>query len=177
MQKLTIAIIIIVAFFGALLLLNNNQSSERSSSGTGQSSYTQVPDFSFEDFNGNTISLADFQGQPKIINSWAVWCPFCVEELKAFAEAKQELGDEIAIIAIDRAESLRLTKRFTDDLGVTDKLIFLLDPKDSFYRSIGGFSMPETLFVDGDNNILEHKRGPMTTSEIIEKSKTHFNLD
>ncbi len=154
-------------------------------SGGGQKQDTQTltppkpepaPNFSLKDYSGNTVALSDFQGKSIIVNSWAVWCPFCVKELGDFAKLQQEFGDKITIIPIDRAESLELTKSYTDDLGVTDTLIFLLDPKDSFYRSIGGFSMPETIFVDGEGNILFHKRGPMTFDEMKSKVQQLFAL-
>jgi thiol-disulfide isomerase/thioredoxin len=125
-----------------------------------------APDFSFKDYNGNTVSLSDFKGKPIALNTWAAWCPFCVKELPAFASVQRELGDAIIIIAIDRAESLKTAKSYTDDLGVTNDLIFLLDPGDSFYTDIGGFSMPETLLVDGDGIIREHKRGTMDADEL-----------
>lgn len=129
-----------------------------------------------KDYDGNTVSLSDFQGKNIIVNAWAVWCPFCVKELKEFAELKRELGDKIEIIAIDRAESLNKVKSFTDELGVSDDLVFLLDPDDSFYRAIGAFSMPETIFVDGEGNILLHKRGPMKLDEMREKVNQLFNI-
>ena len=113
--------------------------------------------------------LADFLGTPLVVNSWAVWCPFCLKELPDFAEVQKEFGERITIIAIDRAESLSKTRSYTDDLGITDNLIFLLDPDDLFYRAIGGFSMPETIFVDSVGNIWEHKRGIMSIEEIRNK--------
>ena len=125
-----------------------------------------VPDLTFKDYNGNDVALRDFQGRPLIVNSWAAWCPFCIDELPDFAQVQEEFGDEIVIITIDRAESLSLAKEYSDDLGVTDDLIFLLDPNDSFYRAINGFSMPETIFVDRDGIIRDHKRGPMKADEI-----------
>lgn len=136
---------------------------------TGGVALAPAPQFSLKDYDGNRVSLADFSGKPVVVNSWAVWCPFCVEELKDFAAVKREFGDQIEIIAIDRAESLERAKTFTDELGLTDDLIFLLDPNDSFYRSISGFSMPETIFVDREGNIRIHKRGPMDAAEIREK--------
>jgi len=128
-----------------------------------------VPDLTFKDYSGNDVSLRDFQGKPIVVNSWAAWCPFCVDELPDFAEIQKEFGDEIVIIAIDRAESLAFAKSYTDDLGVTDDILFVLDPKDTFYRAINGFSMPETLFVDADGVVRQHKRGPMTAEEIRER--------
>lgn len=130
----------------------------------------------FELPQGKTVSLADFKGKPVVLNSWAVWCPFCVKELEDFAILQQELGDQIAIVAINRTESLNQVKKYTDDLGLTDKLIFLLDRKDSFYRSIGGFSMPETIFVDSTGNTVFHKRGPMRFDEIKQKINELFAI-
>ena len=39
---------------------------------------------------------------------------------------------------------------------------------DSFYKSIGGFSMPETIFVSSNGDLLRHKRGPMKFEEMKE---------
>lgn len=131
--------------------------------------FDRAPVFTLEDYNGREVSLSDFAGTVRVVNAWATWCPFCVDELPDFAELQREFGDEIVVIAIDRAEPKEQAKKFTDRLGVTDELVFLLDPSDSFYKSIGGFSMPETLFIDQDGNIRIHKRGPMEPEEMREK--------
>jgi thiol-disulfide isomerase/thioredoxin len=128
-----------------------------------------APNFSLQDYSGRTVNLSDFSGKPIVINSWAAWCPFCKKELVDFAVVQKEFGDTVVIIAIDRAESLETAKQYTDELGVTNDLLLLLDPTDSFYQSIGGFSMPETIFVDRTGNIQIHKRGPMAIQEIREK--------
>lgn len=128
-----------------------------------------APNFSLQDYSGKTVGLLDFKGKPLVVNSWAVWCPFCVKELEDFVMAQKEFGDKVIIIAIDRAEPISTAKKFTDDLGVSEDLIFLLDPADSFYQSIGGFSMPETIFVNKDGDIAHHKRGPMSLEEIRER--------
>ena len=135
----------------------------------------KAPDFSLQDYSGKTVSLADFTGKPVVINSWAAWCPFCRKELLDFAAAQKEFGDKVIIIAVDRAESRDTAKRYTDELGVTEGMIFLLDPSDGFYQSIGGFSMPETIFVDKNGNIVDHKRGPMDINEIRERVKKIIN--
>ncbi len=139
-------------------------------------SFEKAPEFSLRDYSGATVNFSDFRGRNLIINSWAAWCPFCKKELSDFAAIQKEFGDKIVIIAIDRAEPLSVAKKYSDELEVTDKLIFLLDPGDSFYRSIGGFSMPETIFVDGEGNIRHHKRGPMELDEIRQRVKQSFNL-
>lgn len=128
-----------------------------------------MPNFALKSYDGKTVTSDDFKGAPLVINAWAAWCPFCVKELPDLAAAQEEFGDAVRIIAIDRAESRATAKAYTDGLGVTDALIFLLDPSDSFYRSIGGFSMPETIFIDAEGYIQFHKRGPMELPEIRQR--------
>ena len=166
MKNIIIAIIVIALFIGGIIILSNKNGSK---SPDGEERFDKAPSFTLKDYNGNDVSFSDFQGKITVVNSWAVWCPFCVKELNEFALLQEEFGDEIAVIAIDRAESLKKAKGFTDELGVTDKFVFLLDPRDSFYKSIGGFSMPETLFIDKEGNIRIHKRGPMSFKEMKEK--------
>lgn len=134
-----------------------------------QTEFKRAPDFALKDYDGKTVQFADFAGKPLVINSWAAWCPFCKKELSDFAAVQKEFGERVVIVAIDRAEPLQVAKGFTDAAEISDEMIFLLDPEDSFYRAIGGFSMPETIFVDSDGNIRDHKRGPMDLREMRER--------
>lgn len=150
----------------------NTSSTGSTATPTGQEVQSKkAPNFGLQDYNGEMVSLADFASKPLVINSWAAWCPFCRKELVDFAVAQKEFGDKVVIIAIDRQEPLSTAKKYSDELGVTSDLIFLLDPSDSFYQSIGGFSMPETILVDKNGNIVDHKRGPMDINEIRERIK------
>lgn len=129
----------------------------------------KVPHFNLQDYNGKMVSLADFIGKPLVIHFWVTWCSFCRKELMDFAAIQEEFGHDVVIIVIDRAESREMAKKYTDALGITDDLLFLLDPLDALYPSIGGFSMPETIFVDRNGNIVDHKRGLMEKDEMRQK--------
>jgi len=122
------------------------------------------------DYGSYKADLSVFQNQPMVINSWASWCSFCKEELPAFVEVQKEFG-QVRFIAINRQESIETAKHYTDELGVTDGLIFLIDTPDSFYKAIGGFTMPETIFVDRAGTVVFHKRGHMTVDEIREQTQ------
>lgn len=130
---------------------------------------SDLPNLTLTTAAGETVQLHDYFGTPLVINAWATWCPFCVKELPDFVTAQEQFGDQVRIIAIDRAESAEAAVGYTDDLGISDQLTFLLDESDSFYRAIGGFSMPETIFVTANGEIQFHKRGPMPLDEINQR--------
>jgi len=159
--------IIVISAAGWLIISYNNAPGKTGS----QAQFVKAPDFLLNDYNGNTVSLADFTGKPVVINSWAAWCVFCRKELIDFAAVQKEFGDKIKIVAINRAESKDVAKQYTDELDVTDNMIFLLNPNDSFYKSLNGFSMPETIFVNENGDIVIHKRGTMDIQEMRDKIK------
>ena len=155
--------IILVIIIGVLIFGTRDRDADTT---TGQSDLDRFASISLTDYGGGKVSLGDFRDKPLVINSWAVWCPFCRNELADFVALQEEFGEEITVIAIDRQEPRDKANGFTDEIGVTDKMLFLLDPEDSFYQSLGGFSMPETIFVDVSGNIVFHKRGPLTLEEM-----------
>lgn len=172
-SKLLIYLVILVAVIlaaGGWWIFRGGEDKEVPLRSATQSFEGHALDLAFQNYNGDTVRLSDFE-TPLVINAWAVWCPFCVKELPDFAAVQQEFGNRVAIIAVDRAESREVAKEFTDGLGISNDLVFLLDPSDSFYRAIGGFSMPETLFVKADGTIHFHKRGPMTREEIRQRTQ------
>jgi len=171
MKTIIIIIVLIGASIVGLLLFQGKErdTSTSLSDNAKEQQLDKAPNFSLEDYDGSMVALSDFNGKIVVVNSWAVWCPFCKKELADFALLQEEFKNDIVVIAIDRQESLEKAKEFTDSDGITNDLIFLLDPSDSFYKSIGGFSMPETIFVDKEGNIVIHKRGPMEFEEMKEK--------
>lgn len=135
-----------------------------------------MPDVAFKDFDGNEVKLSDYSDKPLVVNLWAGWCPFCVKELSDFAVVQEEFMNEAVIVAVNRGESLEKAKELSDEVGITKELKFLLDSDDSFYRSIGGFAMPETIFVDGNGRVRFHKRGPMDKEEIRQRVEHLISL-
>lgn len=169
--KTTLSILVVIVVVVAGVWFSVQKNTDIQERDDNKPSSEAVPDITLKDYEGNDVRLTDLSGKPLVINSWAVWCPFCIKELPDFATIQKEFGDQVVIIAIDRAETRDTAKEFTDGLGITQDMVFLLDPSDSFYRAIGGFSMPETMFVDKNGNIVDHKRGPMGIEEIRARIK------
>lgn len=189
MKRTPILIIVLFVFAAGLFLFSkndnlgiDNSSPTNAPSGDsdqelkeGTSVGNIAPDFETVDYEGNEIKLSDFRGKPVLVNFWASWCPFCLEEMPIMARVQEKFGDAYITIAIDRAESLEVAKSYTDSLGVTDKYIILLDPKDRIYARYSGFAMPYSLFIDAGGTVKSNKLGPLTESELEEKINLILN--
>ncbi len=123
------------------------------------------------DYTGKSVHLFDYRRKVLIAYAWASWCSYCGAELQNLAKLKKTYGDNIQIVAINRGEALTVAKHFTDNLQDTAGLIFLIDPQDSFFKEIGGYAMPETVFIDVGGAILYHQRGPIQLPEVDQKIK------
>lgn len=132
----------------------------------------------YSDLEGNQVHLEKYAGKVRVVNSWATWCPFCANELKDFNElAAQYSSDEVVVIAINRKEPVGKVKAYLSQLGTFDNLIFVQDKNDSFYKSIAGFAMPETVFYNTDGTVFLHKRGFMNLTEMQRHVADMRNLE
>lgn len=172
MGKITIAIILLALLFvGVVLYIAPREAIAPTNTNTP---LERVPDLTFINYKLEPVRLSSFSGKPLIITAWNSTCLYCKEELENLSILKSELGMDVAIVAINRQESAAIAKIVTDPLKLEgpNALTLLLDSSDSFYRSIGGFSMPETLFVDRSGFVRIHKRGPMSLDEMREKAQS-----
>ena len=126
----------------------------------------QEGEFMYTDLDGNQVSLVDYKGKPLIINSWATWIPFSQAELKLLASISAVSGNEITVLAINRMENNATIKAYLDFIGQPQGIVFLSDTTDNFYKAIGGYATPETVFYDRDGVIIARKHGVLTEDEL-----------
>lgn len=135
-----------------------------------------LPDALLKGLDGRDVKLSDFRGKPLIINFWTSWCPLCTDELRQLVFAQKEFSEKILVIAINRGESSEQIQSVSQKLGIDSSLLILLDNDDTLYQTLGGFSMPETLFIDKDGMIREHQRGPAGLEELRRRVQDSFHL-
>jgi thiol-disulfide isomerase/thioredoxin len=121
----------------------------------------------FTDLSGNEVSFDEHVGRIRVVTSWASWNPFSItdlETLNAVAGSYKDKG--VVFLAINRKESKEQAERFLKSLQELPNLEFAIDTKDTFYTSIGGYAMPETVLYDEKGGIAAHKRGTFTEDEL-----------
>lgn len=135
-----------------------------------------IPPATLEGFAGGPpVDLADFRGEPAIINFWATWCAPCVKEMPEFQKAAAEFGDQVAFLGIDVEDAPPNAEPFIDRLGIDYPLA--IDPRREFYRSVGNVGMPTTLLVDAEGIVRYRHTGPLDLPQLKALLAEHLDLD
>jgi peroxiredoxin len=171
-------VIAVIAIVGAILIIenpfapsvvetSNNAVSSEGAPPIGTNIGWQAPGFRLQSIDGDEVSLGDFRGKVVLVNFWATWCPFCVNEMPNFQQLNEDLSDEIVILGINRAESSgKQNEFFTNDLDVKITYILLNDPTDAVAKSYGVEVMPTTYFLNEDGVVMNRKLGELTLREM-----------
>jgi thiol-disulfide isomerase/thioredoxin len=77
------------------------------------------PATAFVDGEGNTVTLADYEGQVILVNLWATWCGPCIVEMPELDQLQGDLGGEdfqVVTISLDR--SIEEPREFYAENGI-----------------------------------------------------------
>lgn len=109
--------------------------------------------FTATDVEGNTVTeeiLADYD--LTMVNVWATWCGFCIEEMPAFADLKNSLPENVNLITICEDASIEpeLTQQILEASGAN--FTTLAATADMFYGGMlsNVYAFPTTMFLDSE---------------------------
>lgn len=122
---------------------------------------TYLPEFSFPNERGEDVVFATIQAPVRIVNFWASWSPYSKEELPSLAALKREFGDRVEVVALNRDKNPANGRAFLAEIGLSSEITFAYDSEDTYFRRVGGYNMPETVFVGPSGEVLAHVHGPM----------------
>lgn len=162
--SIVIAVLLAGAGFATWYYLEQNQYQNSAAAltlGTDESTeYTSL--------TGQPVSLVDFDGTVRVVNSWASWSPLSKTELAELERLGATYKDRgVNIIAINRNEDAVRAERYLQQLGTFEHITFLMDGDDAFYARMDGKAMPETMYYDREGNVVAHIRGDATYEEMV----------
>lgn len=133
-------------------------------------------DFSVENAAGETVKLSEAFGKPIVVNFWASWCGPCRDEMPHFDTAYADYKDEVVFMMVDLVDGQRETvesgQAYIDSQDFKFPVYFDTEQKAAYAYMIQ--SIPTTLFIDRNGNIVEYAQGSMdekTLNDYIEMIK------
>ncbi len=128
----------------------------------------KAPDFELKTYDGNTIRLSDYRGNPVVLNFFATWCPFCNNEMPRLQKIVNEKYSNVKIIAIDDAfEDATTIEKWANEKGFEFPL--LVDPDGKVKALYAIRSHPTTIYID-EKGIIKDKRYGSGTNAAIEEN-------
>jgi thiol-disulfide isomerase/thioredoxin len=104
--------------------------------------------------NGPTRRLADYRGQPLLINVWASWCGPCRGEMASLERlAWRDLGLRFAIIGISTDDDAVAAKTWLNRSNAT--ISHFIDRGLVLETLLGASRLPLTVLVDADGRVLD----------------------
>lgn len=167
--KFILVLVVIVCLLGTLTFFVTRQAKNRIDEAT-LATFSNIPgSAAYTDLNGNEISIEQYFGKILVVNSWASWSPFSATDLPLLAKLAGEFNsDEVVFLAINRKETRDQAVRFVNTLPNLGSLVLVLDPRDHFYASVGGYAMPEMVIYNQVGEIIQHFRGDANENKIRE---------
>jgi len=125
-----------------------------------------APEFTLTDVDGNPFSLGDFRGKIVIIEFFATWCGYCIQEISHLKDVHNEFEeeDELAIISISKSDDNTQLINFRNNYQIP--WIIAKDTANVF-QSYNVSGLPTLYLIDHEDVIAYHHQGVVQASTLI----------
>lgn len=127
-----------------------------------------APDFTLNDLNGNSVSLADFKGKVIILDFFATWCPPCREEIPHLVELQNvyaNKGLQTVGISLDKT-GIDSVKKFVTSYNINYPVAIATG---KIIKDYGPIQFIPTIFVIDKNGNIAKKYVGFKAKDILEK--------
>ena len=128
----------------------------------------KADDFTVYAADGEAVRLSDFAGKPVIVNFWASWCNPCKSEMPAIQEMWEKYGDKVEFLIVNlvdnASETVASAQKFLATTDYTFPVYFDTQQDAAYTYSV--YSIPTTLFVDAEGNLVQRFSGAMSHTAL-----------
>jgi len=129
-----------------------------------------APSISLTDLSLSKVQLDDYRGNIVLLNTWATWCPPCIEEMPALLSYFENYRDKgFTLIGVNIGE----TRAQVLEFGLENQLTFplWLDPTELSLRALNSISLPYSIVIDR-TGIVRYAWSGATCLDALEKTIT-----
>ncbi|MBM7562221.1 TlpA family protein disulfide reductase [Fusibacter tunisiensis] len=117
--------------------------------------------------DGSETSLYAYEGKIIILNFWATWCKYCVQEMPLLDEINTR--DDVVVLALSTGEDSETVKDYIDKYGYAFDVF--VDEAGTLSSAFGISGLPTTFFIAPDMELL-HVQPGMVTEESLDQIMT-----
>jgi thiol-disulfide isomerase/thioredoxin len=132
--------------------------------GHAQQADREVPSVTLTDASGTLSNLADYRGQPLVVNLWATWCPPCRREMPVLQEAARR-HPGVRFVLVNQGESVAEVQAFLARHGMEGQQV-RFDPGSALLAAVGSAALPTTLFYDASGRLLGSHLGELSGASL-----------
>lgn len=117
-----------------------------------------VPDMTFQDINGRTMSTKDWKGKVTLVNFWATWCPPCRAEIPALIKLQNSYRDNLQIVGVSFDEgSVDDVRQFVREQQINYPIVMSNRELEKGFPGV--FALPTTFMLDRDVRTVQKHIG------------------
>lgn len=121
--------------------------------------HLKAPSFTLPSWQGKTLSIADAEGKPLVINFWASWCGPCKDEIPVLNSLYQKHHNQFQLYGVNLTDTdtMGAMKAFMRDYEITYPV--LLDKKGKVQNMYNVNAFPTTYLINADGTIVKKMKG------------------
>jgi len=126
----------------------------------------KAPDFELQSLSGQFVRLGDLRGRPVLINFWATWCGYCLDELPVIEKYYERYASDLIVLAVEVGDTIEDVRSVVKKNGF--QFLVLRDPDDRVFQKYRLDSFPVTFVLDTDGIILVKHEGYMKENNLVD---------
>lgn len=126
---------------------------------------------SFEDIEGNTVQISDYEGKVLLIDFWETWCSPCLMVFPAMDSLRAEYGDRFEVMAVNTilADKPEDVAQFSTENPYDFNWLLDVNGVGDQVISMG---IPFKVFIDTAGYVITTELGSRGTQGDYEKTKS-----
>lgn len=146
----------------AFLLLAGCGAPEAEIGNVGQA----VPAYAAAGLEGDSVRVADLEGDVVLLNVWATWCIPCrkeIPELQALHQEYSSRGLKVLGVSVDASDADADVREFARNYGMTYQI--LRDPEERVTAMFAVPGVPASFLVDREGIVRWRHLGPFKATD------------